>query len=176
MKHIRRLQVCNPRRGHVRSVTLAVMILVAAASGCSPSISPLYRDYTTGDTPPTTASPATTDSAGVAYRLAAALESAGWSLDEPPSPNVLGTVPRKLNDWGLYRVEVSLEAAPLDGDLVRVYFHPYRVYFTGGRSKIPFLGRSLRAQLLPDLNRALKSQGLTMLGTPEERDEEVTSN
>lgn len=155
----------------------------AVLSGCAPSFSPLYRDYDIE--PPQEA--ARTDTAStdeeasregeeagqeIYARIRAALADAGWVEAEPAAPNVVSTEPRQLSDWGLYQVLVSLDIVPLGDRHVRVLFHPARRYFTGGRSKIPYLDSGMRRALLPDLNEALEAQGFVPIGTPRERDEE----
>jgi hypothetical protein len=105
-------------------------------------------------------------------RIRAALADAGWTETPSAAPNVVSTETRQLSNWGIYRVVVSLDVVPAGEHHVRVFFHPARVYFTGGRSKIPYLGSGMRSTLLPDLNAAFEAQGLYPIGTPRERDEE----
>lgn len=152
---------------------LFVALLV---SGCAPSFSPLYRDYDVAPDPiaSTEAAEPTGGTSGqeVHERLRAALAAAGWTEAAPSAPNALSTEPRQLSHWGLWHVVVSLDAVPVGDRHVRVLFHPVRRYITGGRSKIPYLGRGLRRALLPDLNKALEAHGFLPIGTPRERDEE----
>ncbi len=157
--------------------------MAVASSGCAPSFSPLYRDYDIGpvetgqvraeraQADPSTAS---LSRAGdeVYDRIRTALAEAGWTEAEAAAPNVISTESRTYRDWGLYRVLVSLDVVPIGGQHVRVLFHPVRRYFTGGRSKIPYLDGGMRRDLLPALNEAFKAQGLRPIGTPRERDEE----
>ena len=155
-------------------IFLCALLLLA---GCAPSVSPLYRDYEV-DAPLAAADvegevlESAASNSDVMTRLRAALADAGWDEAGSSSPNVLTTEERKLNDWGLYRVLVSLDAIPIGERHVRVQFHPVRRYITGGRSKIPYLGSGLRRALLPDLNEALETHGFYPLGTPRERDED----
>lgn len=137
-----------------------LLILALLASGCSPSLSPLYRDY---EMP----AESTTDS--VLPLIRAALEEAGWELTESASPNVVATERKTLSEWGLYRVEVYLEATPLGGEHVRLFVHPQRRFITGGRSKIPFMAPNLRRNILPDLNESFQNQGLELAKSPRER-------
>jgi hypothetical protein len=98
---------------------------------------------------------------------------AGWTPAPAPSPVAVSTQPRTVSDVGLYRTEVHIEAVPLGGGHVRVFFHPYRRYLTGGRSKVPYLGSGLRRRLLPPLAAALERRGLVAEGTARERDREA---
>lgn len=164
---------------HRRFFLLLCLAGIAATTGCAPSFSPLYRDF---DVEPRAAGSVTAErvstttdsgeSGDVYARIRTALAEAGWSEDEAAAPNVVSTQPRTLSDWGLYRVLVSLDVVPIGGQHVRVLFHPVRRYFTGGRSKIPYLNSGMRRELLPSLNEAFKAQGLHPIGTPRERDEE----
>jgi len=154
------------------SLCFAVLIV-----GCAPSLSPLYRDYDVepaamNASPEEDERPAEEASGDIYDRIRAALAEAGWTQTPSAAPNVISTEPRELSDWGIYRVVVSLDVVPAGERHVRVLFHPARVYFTGGRSKIPYLGSGLRRALLPDLNEAFETQGLYPIGTPRERDEE----
>ena len=147
-----------PKMGAV--ALLAVLAL--AISACSPALSPLYRDYQVPDGGP-----------GFDERITAALEEAGWDTVGVDTPNAITTKVRTLSHWGIYRVIASLEVTPLGSDHVRVFVHPYRRYFTGGRGKIPYLTRSIRSKFLPALNEAFEEQGLVVVGTPLERDEDA---
>lgn len=144
--------------------TTAVTTLWFFISGCSPSLSPLYRDYEVAET-----------GSSVTPRIAAALLEAGWDTVETEIPNAVVTEDKTLSNWGLYRVTASLEVTPLGRDHVRVFVHPYRKYITGGKGKIPYLTPSIRAKFLPELNDALENQGLVVVGTPVERDKETAS-
>ncbi|ARA92962.1 hypothetical protein AWN76_007170 [Rhodothermaceae bacterium RA] len=53
--------------------------------------------------------------------------------------------------------------APIGDDYVRVFFHPYRQYVTGGRSKIPYLSRRLRRMLIPPLDEHFQAAGLRLV-------------
>lgn len=140
---------------------ISTVVLGLSLSACSPSLSPLYRDY---EVPSDSLA-----AASVLPRLRLALAEAGWTVTESVVPNVVATERKTLSDWGLYRVEVYLEVAPLGTDHVRVFVHPQRRFITGGRSKIQFLVPSLRRSILPDLNEALERQGLTMARSAKER-------
>ena len=140
-------------------------IVALALSACSPALSPLYRDYQLPES-----------SISIDGRVNAALEDAGWDTVGIATPNAITTEERTLSHWGIYRVVASLEVTPLGSDHVRVFVHPYRRYFTGGRGKIPYLTRSIRSKFLPALNEAFKEQGLVAVGTPLERDEDSRSD
>ena len=168
-------------RAMYRRFLLVCLCSPILATGCAPSFSPLYRDF---DIEPPAERAAVTEVATTETgaemeeedelyeRIHMALAEAGWDEASPTSPNVVSTQPRQLNDWGLYRVLVSLDVVPIGGRHVRVLFHPVRRYFTGSRSKIPYLNGGLREALLPELNEAFEAQGLYPIGTPRERDEE----
>lgn len=141
----------------MKRLVLALPILLAA---CSPSLSPLYSDYSV----PKAVAPATVEA-----DIAAALTEAGWTVDSSAT-EVLATQPRGFGNWGLYRVVVSLEVASFGDGYVRVLVHPYRHYFTGNRSKIPFLSGSLRRAVLNDVTEALENRGLTLEGNANSRD------
>ena len=146
------------------------LVLLSGLAACSPSLSPLYRDYALEqeeDAPEAVSA--------MAPRIQDALRSAGWEVAAEPPPNAVATEARTLRNWGLYRVVVELEVVPLGTEHVRVYFHPYRRYLFGGRGKMPFLTRSLQRSLLPDLNEALEEEGLYVIGTPVQRDRTTTS-
>ena len=148
----------------------AACLLLCCLSACSPSLSPLYRDYTPAHENSEAKDVALTDA-----RIPDALESSGWKPIDSVAPNTITTEERTLRNWGLYRVVVELEVVPLGPEHVRVYFHPYRRYLFGGRGKIPYLTRSLQRSLLPDLNKALKEEGLHVIGTPVKRDRDTVN-
>lgn len=142
---------------------LSAACLLVALSACAPSLRPLYHDYTAPDT----ASRAVHDSIRVALR------EAGWSLSADAAPGVVATQARTVQQWGLYRVDVSLEVLPMGDEHVRVFIHPYRRYITGHRSKIPFLPGGVRRAVVPDLDDAFEQHGLAALETPRRRDHNV---
>lgn len=147
------------------AAVLAVLFLLPA---CAPSLAPLYSDYEVRADAPLP------DDA-LRARIEAALEDAGWTITPAPAPNAVATEAQTFRRWGLYDVTAALEVVPFRGDHVRIYVHPYRHYVTGGRSKIPYLSGRLRASVLRDLNASLAEQGLVLLGTPEERDEDAVA-
>ncbi len=138
-------------------------VLALSVTACAPSLSPLYRDFQVqkADKP-------------ITDRIEAALTEAGWRIVPASAPNALSTEERKVKSWGLYSVLVSLEAVPVGEDYVRLYLHPYRKYFTGNRSKIPYLDKGLQRALLRDLYEAFHNQGLLAVGTGIERDRQTS--
>lgn len=133
---------------------LLLGMFVSVLAGCTPSVAPLYHDYRV---PP--AEQPESDAA-LQAKIERALQQAAWTPVEGEVTHTVATEPRTIRRWGLYRVTVSLEVAPIGDEYVRVFFHPYRKYFTGGRSKIPYLSKSLRRTLLPDLNESFRAEGL----------------
>lgn len=138
------------------TVSAALVLL----SACSPSLTPLYRDYNAY-------SP---DSTAWNDRITAALGQAGWDTVATDVPNAVATDERVLSNWGVYKVTASIEVTPLGSDHVRVFIHPYRRYIFGGRGKIPYLTRRIRSRFMPALNEAFEEHGMTVAGTPFERD------
>lgn len=150
----------------MKLITVLAATLVGACvllTACTPSLSPLYRDY---NAPPA-------DSASVDARILAALDAAGWDTVSTDLPNTIATDERVLSDWGIYKVTASLEVTPIGREHVRVYVHPFRKYIFGGRGKILYLTKRIRSKLIPDVNRAFDEQGLSLAGTPFERDNTV---
>ena len=145
----------------IGAVVIPAVVLLSL-SACSPALSPLYRDYQRPD-----------GGLPLNERITAALDAAGWDTVGVATPNAITTEERTLSHWGIYRVVASLEVTPLGSDHVRLFVHPYRRYFTGGQGKIPYLTRSIRSKFLPALNEAFEEQGLTVVGTPLERDEDA---
>lgn len=144
---------------HIGTSTWVVGGAFLLLSACTPSLSPLYRDYT----------PAM-DSASVEARILSALGEAGWDTVATNLPNAIATEERVLSNWGIYKVAASLEVAPLGQDHVRLYVHPYRQYFIGGKGKIMYLTRRVETRFIPEINEAFEKYGLRLAGTPFERD------
>lgn len=155
----------NPPVRIVRPL-VSLLLAVVFVSGCSPRISPLYRDYEV------TAEEAAAD-AVVLERIEEGLQEAGWSLADPVTDNIVATGERSFRNWGLYSVRVSLEVAPIGGDYVRLMIHPYREYAWGTKSKIPYLRKSLARSVLSDLHESFEDRGLAFIGTRESRDREA---
>lgn len=133
-----------------RLAGLPLLLALVLLAGCTPRLAPLYRDFSTE-----AADAAALDEA------ARALTATGWRLGEAPAPGMLATEPRRMSSWGLYRVYLSVEVLPLAGPYVRVLFHPYRQYVTGGRGSIPYLPSGVRRRAVPPLLEALRAQGFT---------------
>lgn len=143
--------------------SLVLLILLAVASGCAPSLSPLYRDYSVE-----------TDSGNdVLARIERALEASDWTVTEGITDNVVATEPRAFRSWGIYSVEIELEVVPLAGDHVRVLVHPYRHFYQGTRRKVPYLRKSWARSALKDLSAALETEGLAYEGTALDRAHEA---
>ena len=152
----------------LRTASLQGLVLVVglafSVTACAPSLSPLYRDYAVQQA-----------EVPVPERIETALIEAGWQVTPSSAPNALATDERKVRSWGLYSVVVSLEVVPVGEDYVRLYVHPYRKYFTGNRSKIPYLKKSLQRALLRDLNQAFHDEGLQAIGTGIDRDRQAAA-
>ncbi len=147
-----------------RAALIALVLSTALiGSACSPSLSPLYRDYEVPE-----------EGAPIEQRVTTALADAGWDTVQVDVPNAITTEEKILSHWGLYKVTATLEVTPLGANHVRVFVHPYRRYLTGSKGKIPYLTPRLRSKFLTSLNAAFREQGLTVVGTPVERDESVT--
>ena len=143
--------------------TALILFVAVILTGCSPRLSPLYRDYEV------TVEEDLSD-ALVSERIDRGLKAAGWSPIEGITANVIATESRQFREWGLYKIVVELEVAPVSGDYVRLLIHPYRVYFTGKRSKIPYLRGSLARSVLKELHEEFEQEGLSFIGTAQSRD------
>lgn len=141
---------------------IAVFTLALLWTGCAPSLSPLYRDYST---------PAIETEAAVRDSIRHALIEAGWQVTAAKSSQHLTTEPKTFSNWGIYKTIASLEVVPTGTEHVRLYIHPFRRYFTGGQTKIMYLPSSLEEEIVPALNTALEERGLKIAGTPFERDD-----
>ncbi len=127
---------------------MRMLCLLLLATGCTPRLAPLYHDFT---------APMPDSVSLEAARRA--LMDAGWQLAEAPASGTLTTTPRRLQSWGIYQVYLSVEVLPLGGPYVRVLFHPYRKYLTGGRGKIPYLPAGVRRTALPPIQEAFEAEG-----------------
>ena len=139
-------------------------IVVISIAGCSPSLSPLFRDYEI-DNPVDT----------VEERIRRALEADDWELAETNIPNVVKTTDRVLNRRLIYKTVISLEVVPIEGEYVRVFIHPYRDNLIGGKSKIPYLPANIRRQVIPSITQAFEEEGLYTIGSSR-RDTSVAAN
>ncbi len=137
---------------------LFLLLSLLLSAGCTPRLAPLYRDF------------ATASEGTSSERAARALEAAGWTLAPSPANGTLATEPRRMSDWGLYQAYLSVEVLPLGGPYVRVLFHPYRRYITGGRGKISYLPSAMRRKTLPPLIEALEAEGFDVVLSGERAD------
>lgn len=144
---------------------LGIFFLGLAMVGCSPSLSPLYRDYQV----PADSSYTAADMS----RLRSALQEAGWTVKKGDKSNVLRTQSRVVDNWLLYKIEVSLETIPINEKHVRLFIHPRRRYITGGQTKISFLKEGLREELVPPLTDALEAHGFEIANTSSSRDRQL---
>ncbi|MFT4604203.1 MAG: hypothetical protein ACI9W4_000931 [Rhodothermales bacterium] len=142
----------------MRPIT-ALVVLMVAATGCAPALSPLYRDYRVE-----------TDSGNDVYaRIERALVASEWTVTDGLTDNVVATEPRTFRSWGLYTVEIELEVVPLAGNHVRVLVHPYRHFYQGTRRKVPYLRKSWARSAIKGLTEELESEGLAYEGTAMQR-------
>lgn len=148
----------------------AIIAALILLTGCSPRLSPLYRDYEVQAATNADTEEVVDDHAAVMERIRAGLRDADWEIGESVTPNVVAAEPRQFREWGLYSIEVELEVAPVGGNYVRLFVHPYRIYFTGAKRKIPYLRGSLARSVLKDLHAAFEKQGLEHIGTAQTRD------
>lgn len=135
--------------------TAILAISLLALTGCSPSLAPLYRDFQSDKSPEE-----------VESSIANALETAGWTQTTAQAPNAIKTEERTLNRRLVYKTVVSLEIVPIGDEYIRVFIHPYRDNFVGGRTKIPYLQSNVRRYVFPALTEALAEEGLYELGSP----------
>ncbi len=147
---------------------LFLSIVTLFVSGCSPRISPLYRDYRITNQ--------ITSELDVHSRIALALEEAGWSVIDGVTSNIVATESRTFRKYGVYSMEVELEVSPVGDEHVRVFIHPYRRYFTGSRGKMPYLKRGLANSILESLEEPFLEQGLEFAGTAQSRDRAYRRN
>ncbi len=146
-----------------KTITTLALATLIGLSGCSPSLSPLYRDFEHES-----------ETLDVRDRVERALADSEWQLDDEFDQTVITTQTRTFRHWGLYRVEASLQVSEVDGDYVRVLINPYRVYLNGRRSKLPYLKKSLGRAVMKDFRNELTEVGLVAIGTVVERDKEDT--
>lgn len=130
-------------------------LLLFATVGCGRTLSSLYEDYRIENTP--------IPSDEIHKAIVEAVTDAGWKLDKSAAPNVISTEEVTVAQWGLYKIVVSLDLAPINGTHVRVFVHPYRVYLWGARSKMPYMSRRVRNYVLPDLSETLAQHGIVAL-------------
>ena len=146
---------------------LLFSLVLLTLTGCTPSITPLYRDFE----PQERSLVAARDS--IRLDVQEALTASGWALAAPSVEGFITTEERILGERLLYQVVASLDVAFVGDRAIRVYVQPYRRYVTGGRSKLGFLSGSVEREILSELRDALKDKGIVALGTARERDEEA---
>ncbi|MEM1093971.1 MAG: hypothetical protein AAGJ10_05170 [Bacteroidota bacterium] len=139
-----------------------LLLAIVLTTGCAPSIAPLYKDFATPDS-------VVADAATLA-RIGTTLEADGWTLRASDIAGVVATEEKVLSSWGIYDVKISLEVITFGDDYVRVLFHPYREFFTGNRSKIPYLDGRLRRSVVASVEETLEASGLDVIPWPVQRD------
>jgi len=136
-------------RSSVPKLLVGVLFLACTSTGCSPSFHPLYKDYRhnfDGNIP--------------LDLIETTLIQEGWEIVDSPSANTVTTAERRIRNWLIYKVIVYVEVIPISSKHARLLIHPYRVFITGSRSKIPFLKRSIRRGIINDLDRAFESHNI----------------
>jgi hypothetical protein len=149
---------------------ILALMYVLLLTGCSPRLSPLYRDYEVTARAPIGAD---NERAATLDTIRGALVDAGWTPRDGVTGNVVATESRPFRQWGVYAIEVELEVAPVGGEYVRLLVHPYRIYFNGAKRKIPYLRASLARPVLKDLHASMEERGLKHIGTAQTRDGQV---
>ena len=150
----------------VRAVALATVIMIAV--GCTPRLSPLYRDFSIEKPVP--------NDQDLRGQIGEALDEAGWTVIDGVTSNIVATESRKFHTWVVYRMEVELEVAPVGKGYVRVFIHPYRRYFTGSRGKMPYLKKGFANSIMETLEEPFASRGLKFAGTADSRDQAYREN
>lgn len=140
-------------------------------SACAPRLTPPYRDFEVRARPTATAAEGDTS---LTARLRASVVEAGWTPAPSDDPAVVATVPREIATGFFSRTTASVELVPLGGGFVRVWVRGESRSFLGGRTKAFALTPTLRERIFEPLGAALEARGLVALGTPRDRDEEVT--
>ena len=138
------------------------LVATVLMSGCTPRLTPLYRDYRITKTD--------SSQREIHSRIISALEEAGWNVTEGVTPNIVATESKKFGSYFIYTMEVELEVSPVGKDHVRVLIHPYRKYFTGSRGKVPYLQTGMAQSIMATLQEPFASYGLEYAGTAQSRD------
>ena len=134
---------------------LSVLTVLLLMAGCSPSLSPLFKDYEVTD-----------KNDDVQARIVEALTEAGWEISEESiSPKIVLTQERIINRRLVYRTLAKLEVVPIEDSYVRVLIHPYRHNFIGAKNKLPYLPGNIRRQIVPPLTEIFKEAGLYIPGS-----------
>jgi len=129
---------------------IIISVLVLSALRCSPTLHPLYLDYQHNE-----------HVIIPRDQIELALQEAGWTVTVSPSDNSVTTANREIRNWLFYKVVVYVETIPISQRHVRLLVHPYRVYITGSRSKIPFLKSGIRRSVTKEITQVFQSYGLT---------------
>ncbi len=165
-------------------VRLALVLLVVSVFwvGCSPTMTPLYRDFEVqADAAGTATDGTATDGTATAGkvllseeaildRIRAGFQEAEWPVSEGVTENTIETEPRTYRRWGIYNVQVHLEVVPIGGHYVRVMVHPYRVFFNDRSRQIGYLRGSLARSIMKDIQDPFEEQGLKFAGFAQARD------
>lgn len=141
-----KILVSQHNRASLPTVLFGILLLAFTSTSCSPSLHPLYKDYQhpfDGHIP--------------IELIEKTLIESGWEIVDSPSSNTITTAERTIRNWLLYKVTVYVEVVPISPKHARLLIHPYRVFITGSRSKIPFLQRGIRRGIIRDLDRAFES-------------------
>lgn len=173
----------------VRPSRLPALVLLgalAAATGCTPAVAPVYHDFApraavaeaVSEAPPSAVAQVDAPLAGsdgavydaALARVRRALHASGWRETASPDPRVLATAPRVVAAGLLSQTEASLLVTPLSGGHVRVQAVALRRGAFGGRTRLPYLAGGLRRSVFGGLESALAAEGFVAVGSPEERD------
>lgn len=149
----------------LRSWTLFSGLALLLLGGCSPRLSPPYRDY---EVRTEVAEEALT------RQLEEAATDAGWTTVPAETPRMVSTASRPIRAGLLSRTSAAIDLVPLDGGFVRVYVRAEKRSLLGGRSKVFALDGALRQSVLGPISASLAERGLVALGTPRDRDEDAT--
>jgi hypothetical protein len=146
-----------PRTRLVKRIALYLLPLILLA-GCSPSITPLFRDFEVAAGEPAEPS-----------EIAAALSAAGWTLVSEENAPAIRTEPRAFRKRLISHTEARLEAIPMGGQYVRVLIRADRVYVTGHRGPLGYLPEGVRREIVPPLRAAFAEHGMVLVPTTVER-------
>lgn len=140
----------------------ALLVLICVASGCTPKITALYRDFEHPTDP--------ADREAVLRESTLALEAAGWPIAPSPQEGTLRTERKTVQHRLIYRVQAWVEVIPVGERHVRVLLHPYRVYPFGFETKMGYMTGALERRLVAPLREAFEERGLEYQGTARLRD------
>lgn len=165
---------------------LACLLIVSAivSAGCASVPTPPFRDYEVRNVP--SDAPAAADTM-LTTRLRGAAVAAGWQPVPSLSAGIVSTASQPVPGGGFSRTTAALDLVPVDAPdgaalrgaearFVRVVVRAERRGILGGRSKVYALDSRLRDLILAPITEALAARGLVALGTPRDRDEDVTDD